>query len=216
MFARTGAVSRSDSGHHFFVTLDPTWLTTTFRDAGLTSEQAERAGAATLRRLLRRHRNAAPARPDARFRSALTADPLVSVNRILGLGDGGLPFYDEHAQRLSEHDLTSVLGEIGLDSAVSLAFAKVVVAAVEPEVWFEPVWRALGRTGPVLLDELRRLDWSALRSEADRGLPPLDPGPPPPPGRRGPKRTEDVDLEAVRRTTPLKARAPKRKPRPTS
>jgi hypothetical protein len=215
-FARTGAVSRSDSGHHFFVTLDPTWLTTTFRDAGLTSEQAERAGVTALRRLLRRHRNATAARPDARFRSALTADPLVSVNRILGLGDGGLPFYDDHARRLSEHDLMAVLGEIGLESEVALAFAKVVVEAVEPELWFEPVWRALGRTGPVMLDELRRLDWSALRSEADRGLPPLDPGPPPPPGRRGPKRTEDVDLDAVRRTTPLKPRAPKRKPRPST
>lgn len=194
--------------------LDPTWLTTTFRDAGLTSEQAERAGAATLRRLLRRQRKATAALPHARFRSALTADPLVSVNRILGLGDGGLPFYDDHSRRLSEHDLTAVLGEIGLDSAVSLAFAKVVVEAVEPEVWFEPVWRALGCSGPVVLDELRRLDWSALRSEADRGLPPLDPGPPPPPGRRGPKRTAEVDLEAVRRTTPLKPRTRRKKTRP--
>lgn len=170
--------------------LDATWLTEMFVEAGLTPEQAEKAGTLALRRLLRRQRKAPESRPEPRFRSSLTADPLVSVNRILGLGDGGLPFYDERQQRISEVDLTTVLNEAGLEASVALAFAKVVAEATEPEDWFAPVWAALGKSGPVVLDELRRLDWSALRSDPDRGLPPLDPGPPPPPGRRGARKKE--------------------------
>lgn len=203
-----------ESGHHRAVTLEPTWLTAIFRDAGLTAEQAEQAGALALRRLLRRQRKAADPRSDARFRTALTADPLVSVNRILGLGDGGLPFYDDRTGRVSEVDVTSILTEIGLDPSVALAFAKVVVEATDPETWLGPVWTSLGRTGPLVLDELRQLDWSALRSDHDRGLPPLDPGPPPPPHRRGPRVAPDaVDLDQTRAKSPLKkaAKAGKRK-----
>lgn len=182
--------------------LDATWLTEMFAEAGLSPDQARQAGAAALRRLLRRQRKAPDPRSDARFRAVLTADPLVSVNRILGLGDGGLPFYDERQQRVSEVDVTAVLTEIGLEPPVALRFAKVVVEATDPEAWFTPLWAALGREGPVVFEELRQLDWSALRSEADRGLPPLDPGPPPPPGRRGPRTTGEVDLAAVRAQAP--------------
>ncbi len=159
--------------------LDATWLTAMFVDAGLSPEQAQRAGGLALRRLLRRQRKAPETRPELRLRSSMTADPLVSVNRILGLGDDGLPFYDEQAGRISEVDVTTVLNEAGLEASVALAFAKVVAEATALEDWYAPVWAALGKTGPVVLDELRLLDWSALRSEPDGGLPPLDPGPPP-------------------------------------
>lgn len=192
---------RTESGHHPPVALEATWLTEMFAEAGLPAEQAERAGSAAMRRLLRRQRKSPDARPDARFRTVLTADPLVSVNRILGLGDGGLPFYDDGTGRVSEVDVISVLTEIGLEATVALGFAKVLVEGTDPEQWYLPLWRALGHRGPLDIEELSRLDWSALRSEPDRGLPPLDPGPPPPPGRRGPRGT-GVDLDAVRAKAP--------------
>lgn len=192
---------RNESGHHRSVALEATWLTEMFAEAGLPADQADRAGNAAMRRLLRRQRKSPDARPDARFRTVLTADPLVSVNRILGLGDGGLPFYDDGTGRVSEVDVISVLTEVGLEAAVALGFAKVLVEGTDPEQWYLPLWRALGHSGPLDIEELSRLDWSALRSEPDRGLPPLDPGPPPPPGRRGPRGT-GVDLDAVRAKAP--------------
>ncbi|MFO0727174.1 MAG: hypothetical protein U1E65_25565 [Myxococcota bacterium] len=114
------------------------------------------------------------------FRGALTADPLVSVNRILGLGDGGLPFYDDLLGRLSEVDFALVFGEAGLGPETAIARAKQVVEASTPEAIFTPIWRALGQHGPLELEALRRLDWTPLRKSGDDGRPPLDPGPPPP------------------------------------
>jgi len=190
------------------VTLEPRWLVETFKQAGLTPAQAELAGGVALRKLIRRQRSTTEPRPDAQFRSALTADPLVSVNRILGLGDSGLPFYDEWTGRLSEVDVTRVLTEIGFETSVALAFAKVVIEASSPEEWFEPVWTALGREGPVRLDELRRSDWSALRSEGDRMLPPLDPGPPP---RRPRSIAPPPSPAAAKKAAKKKAKAPAKK-----
>src|SRR6185503_4809555 len=46
-------------------------------------------------------------------------------------------------------------------------YAKVVIEAFEPRDLYGPVWKALGKAGPVDLDELRRMDWSPLRA----GLP---------------------------------------------
>lgn len=174
------------------VTLQTRWLEELFVEAGLTREQAAKASAVTARRLLRRER---PVKRvfGGRFRDSLLADPLVSVNRILGLGDTGLPFYDEDRGTLSEVAFTTALAESGLDADVALAFAKVVVEAVTPQQLFQPVWAALGGEGEVDLESLRQLDWSPLRGEQLSGMPPIDPGPPPPPeARRKAQRDEPV------------------------
>jgi hypothetical protein len=165
------------------VPLETTYLTRMFQEVGLTAEQADRAREITARRLLRRLRVERHV-GRGRFREAMLSDPLVSVNRILGVGGTGLPFYDEEKGRLSELAFTSALAEAGLDADVALAFAKVVVEAFEPEDFYQPVWLALGRTGDIDLEALRQLDWSPLRTEADSGRPPVDPGPPPRPGKR--------------------------------
>lgn len=163
--------------------LEPTYLGQIFRDVGLSPEQADRAAGIALRRLIRRQRPP-KATTGLGFRGALTADPLVSVNRILGLGDGGLPFYDDLLARLSEVDFALVFGEAGLEPEVAIARARAVVEAHGPATIFLPVWSALGQRGPLNLDALRRLDWTRLRGSVDDGRPPLDPGPPPPPSRR--------------------------------
>ena len=163
--------------------LDRKYLGQIFRDVGLSAQEADSASVIALRRLVRRQRPPkAPA--GLGFRGALTADPLVSVNRILGLGDGGLPFYDDLNARLSEVDFALVLGEAGLAPDAAIQHAKHVVERSSPEAIFGPVWRALGETGALDLEALRRLDWSPLRSGGDDGRPPLDPGPPPPPPKR--------------------------------
>ena len=177
--------------HDAPVTLETRWLEELFVEAGLTAEQAGKAAAVTARRLLRRER---PVKRvfGARLRDSLLADPLVSVNRILGLGDTGLPFYDEDAGTLSEVAFTTALAESGLDADVALAFAKVVVEAFTPEQLFQPVWTALGQEGALDLNTLRQLDWSPLRGERLSGMPPIDPGPPPPPKARKTGRREGV------------------------
>lgn len=163
--------------------LEPKYLGQIFRDVGLPPEQADRAAGIALRRLIRRQRPP-KASTGLGFRGALTADPLVSVNRILGLGDGGLPFYDDLLARLSEVDFALVFGEAGLEPEVAIVRARAVAEANGPATIFLPVWKALGQHGPLNLDALRRLDWTRLRGSVDDGRPPLDPGPPPPPSRR--------------------------------
>lgn len=169
------------------VGLDTTYLERMFLEVGLTAEQADKARAVAERTLLRRQR---PQRttPRGQLREALLADPLVSVNRILGLGDGGLPFYDDDTGKLSELAFTTALADSGLDADVALGFAKVVVEAFTPQDLFNPIWRALDQDGEVDLRKLRQLDWSPLRGSIDIGLPPIDPGPPPPPDKRKTKK----------------------------
>jgi hypothetical protein len=141
------------------------------------------------------------------FRGALTADPLVSVNRILGLGDGGLPFFDDLLGRLSEVDFALVFGEAGLGPETAIARAKLVVEAHSAQDIFLPVWRALGQAGPLELETLRRLDWTALRKSGDDGRPPLDPGPPPSPLKRktGLHVVPKKKPRAAKKATPAKA-----------
>lgn len=148
--------------------MDKSWLVRLYEDVGLPSEQAERAAEATRVRLLRRER---PRGLDGRGRRSLTEflvrDPLVSLNRIVGRGDAGLPFFDDETKSLSLIAFANTLQESGLDAVVAMAYAKVVVEAYEPKDLYGPVWQALGGAGPVDLEALRRMDWSPLRA----GLP---------------------------------------------
>jgi len=146
-------------------TVDARWLVELFQEVGLEPDQAQRAADVTLRRLLRRQR---PRRKGAKKRSLLShlvRDPLVSVNRIIGKGDEGLPLVDPDTQTLSTAAFSDVLGESGLDPVVSMAFAKVVVEAYEPTEIYQPIWSALGNEGDVDLDALRKADWTPLRRE---------------------------------------------------
>ncbi len=154
--------------------LDKAFLLTLYRDVGMEPVEAETAAEATWRRLLRR------ARPDqlspvrrGDLLSSLVRDPMVSFNRIVGLGDDRLPFLDESTGTLSLVAFASLLDEVGMVPDVALAYAKVVVEMFEPSQFFEPVWSALDQEGAVDLEVLRRLDWSPLRAglrELDEGL----------------------------------------------
>ena len=143
--------------------VDARWLVELFQEVGLEPDQAERAAAVTLERLLQRQR---PPRGGPKRTSLLqhmVRDPLVSVNRIIGKGDEGLPFVDPDTGTLSTAAFSDVLGESGLDPVVSMAFAKVVVEAFEPKELYQPVWEGLGKEGDVDLDGLRKADWTPLR-----------------------------------------------------
>jgi hypothetical protein len=146
--------------------VEKTWLTKLYEDVGLPAEQAAKAADETLLRLLRRERPriAGPQRR-ASLVDFLVRDPLVSMNRIIGRGDVGLPFYDDDLQKLSVVAFSNVLGDIGIDPVVALAYSKVVVEAFEVGDLYGPLWKALGKTGPFDLDELRRMDWSPLRTD---------------------------------------------------
>ncbi|MCA9554503.1 MAG: hypothetical protein KC933_30995 [Myxococcales bacterium] len=142
--------------------MDTRWLVELFQEVGLEPDQAEQAADITVRRLLRRQR------PPRKGRSSnliqhMVRDPLVSVNRIIGKGDEGLPFVDPDTQTLSVAAFSDVLGDAGLDPVVSMAFAKVVVEAYEPKDLYAPVWKALGNEGELDLETLRRADWTPLR-----------------------------------------------------
>lgn len=153
--------------------LDKSYLVELFTEAGLEPAEAETAAEATWRRLLRRSRpdQLSPVRRGDLL-SSLVRDPMVSFNRIVGLGDDRLPFLDEVTGKLSLVAFASVLDEIGMVPDVALAYAKVMVEMYEPSQLFQPVWNALEREGPVELEVLRTLDWSPLRA----GLPELDEG----------------------------------------
>lgn len=142
------------------------WLVRMYLECGLEEEQAKEAATVTQIRLLKRQNSEkSPVRRLGSFAltQSLVRDPLVSFNRIVGLGTIDLPFYDGERGMLSLVAFASVLDEIGLEADVALAFAKVVVEAFDPEEFYLPIWNALGRTDPINLEELRRLDWTPLR-----------------------------------------------------
>jgi hypothetical protein len=136
-----------------------------FLEAGLEAEQAQKASDQTTLRLLKRER---PTRVERRQRSILdnlVRDPLVSLNRIIGRGDAGLPFVDDATGRLSAAAFSDVMTESGMDPVVSMAFAKVIEEAFTPRDLYQQVWEALGHSGDVDLEQLRREDWSSLRAQ---------------------------------------------------
>ena len=143
--------------------LDSQWLVDLFVEVGLEPDQAERAAEVTLKRLLRRQRPRAGAPRAGSLLQHLVRDPLVSVNRIIGRGDEGLPFIDPESGTLSTAAFSDVMSESGMDPVVSMAFAKVVTEAYEPTEVYQPVWTALGHAGDVDLEVLRREDWTPLR-----------------------------------------------------
>jgi hypothetical protein len=145
--------------------VDNLWLLKLYEDVGLTHAQAERAAEETRQRLLRRERPRRISNPNRSLTEYLVRDPLISLNRIIGRGDEGLPFWDEDAGKLSLLAFSSLLSETELDPAVSLAFAKVVVEAWEPQDLYGPIWKELDQEGPLDLDKLRKLDWTPLRSD---------------------------------------------------
>lgn len=155
--------------------MDKRWLVELFEEVGLEPEQAERAADVTLERLLHRQRPPRAGQKRASLLSHLVRDPLVSVNRIVGRGDEGLPFVDPDTGKLSAAAFGDVLGDSGLDPVVSMAFAKVVVEAYEPKELYQPVWEGLGHEGDVDLEALRREDWTPIRRlfpELSGALPP--------------------------------------------
>ncbi len=145
--------------------MDKQWLTNMFTEAGLEPDQAQKAADETTLRLLQRER---PTRVERRHRSILdnlVRDPLISLNRIVGRGDTGLPFVDDALGKLSAAAFSDVLSESGLDPVVSMAFAKVIEEAYTPHDLYQPVWDALGHEGAVDLETLRREDWTPLRAQ---------------------------------------------------
>jgi hypothetical protein len=152
--------------------VDKAFLVKLYEDVGLPADQAERVAMETLARILRRERPRGS--EGGRKRSLvdfLVRDPLVSMNRIIGKGDVGLPFYDDELRKLSVVAFSNVMSDVGIDPVVALAYAKVVVEAFEPGDLYGPVWAGLGREGPLDLDELRRMDWSPLRDKLQVGEP---------------------------------------------
>jgi hypothetical protein len=151
--------------------VDKHWLTNMFEECGLTPEQAEQAANACLTRLLKRERPGIAVHRRSLVEH-LIRDPLVSMNRILGRGDSGLPFVEDDSGELSPPAFASMLSDAGLDPVVSMAFAKVVAEAYTPEDLYQPIWNGLGHEGKVDFDALRREDWSPVRTHFADLLPP--------------------------------------------
>ncbi len=145
--------------------MDKSWLVSMYVECGLEQKEAGPAAEATLKRLLRRERPGGPETTKRPLIDALVRDPLVSMNRIVGRGDDGLPFVDAPTQTLSVSAFGHVFGESGLDPVVAMAYAKVVAEAYEPKDLYQPIWEGLGRGGDVDLETLRRLDWTPLREK---------------------------------------------------
>ncbi len=144
--------------------MDQGWIRELFVEIGLEPEEADRVAKACFLRLLKRED--APGSGKRRSLLAhLVRDPMVSLNRIAGRGEEGLPFLDAESGRLSAAAFSHVMNEQGLDAVVSMAFAKVVTEAWEPQEFYQPVWEGLGHKGEVNLDDLRRSDWSPLRKQ---------------------------------------------------
>ena len=167
-----------------------------FVEAGLQPEVAARAAEETVARLLAREPSLeAGTAADGGFASALVKNPMLSVSRILREDDIQLPLYDPGTRRVSAASMMQVLIEAGLEPAVAMAFSRVVVELCEPEDFYRPVWKALGRTDEVDLRTLARLDWSVLRTERTVRVPvkkPKRPNPelaPPGAAKKGPGAT---------------------------
>ena len=136
-----------------------------YEECGLEPDEVGPAAEATLKRLLRRERPEGAAGAQRPLIEALIRDPLISMNRIIGRGDAGLPFVDGDTGGLSSAAFGHVLGESGLDPVVAMAYAKVIAEAYEARDLYQPVWEGLGQSGDVDLDALRKMDWSALREQ---------------------------------------------------
>jgi hypothetical protein len=150
------------SGREGARVLEPKWLVDIFVDAGLDDGEAQQAGEAARRNLLRRVRPGGLPRAGD-IKSWLVRDPMASFQRLTGIAEGSVPFMNEDQGRLDEVALTRLFREVGLLPDVALAYAKVVVEAIEPEQFYQPVWEALGRPGRVDLETLKRLDWIELK-----------------------------------------------------
>ena len=152
--------------------MDKSWLESMFRECGLEPEEVGPAADATLRRLLRREQASGAAGPPRPLIEALVRDPLISMHRIIGRGEGRLPFiHDEAPDRLSAPAFGHVLGESGLDPVVAMAYAKVVAEAYQPTDLYQPIWEALGKEGPPDFEALYHMDWTPLRAALPDPLP---------------------------------------------
>lgn len=144
--------------------MDNSWLREIYLEAGFEPEQAERAAEATWTRLLRRETSSIVDRRPKRLVDVLVGDPMVSLNRIIGRGDEGLPYVDPETGELASFSLANTFHEAGLDRIVAQAYANVVVELVGAEGFYRPVWDALALPGSFDLEALRLADWSALRA----------------------------------------------------
>lgn len=144
--------------------MDNSWLHEIYVEAGFELAQAEVAAEATWLRLLRRETSSIVDRRPRRLTTVLVTDPMVSLNRIIGRGDEGLPYVDPETEQLSSYSLANTFNEAGLDRIVAQAYANVVAEMVSPRRFYQPVWDALGLPGDFDLETLRLSDWSALRS----------------------------------------------------
>lgn len=146
--------------------MDRQWLIQLFEEAGLEAEDARKVADATLRRILHRKRKGLKgAQGQDSMAMNLIRDPLSSMSRIVGRDDEGLPFIDPDTGRLSVAAFGDIMNATGMDPAVSIAHAKVVAEAYDPEHLYEPVWRGLGHEEVFDIEALRRADWSSLRRE---------------------------------------------------
>lgn len=144
--------------------MEKTWLNTILLEAGMDPDPAEAARDELWIRLIRRDSISVAMPKERRLIYAMARDPMVSLNRIIGRGDEGLPFFDAETRRLSETTLANALNDAGVELREALALAKKVVAKVEPLDFYRPVWKALGFEGEVELETLRLADWTSLRA----------------------------------------------------
>jgi hypothetical protein len=140
-----------------------------YEDCGLKPEVAARAARLTIERLGARSAPRRRARGSLRDRG--DRDPVGTIRRIAGSDDGALPLVDGVSGTLSLPAVSVLLEGAGLAPMVALAYAKVVVEACRPEDFYRPVWSALGRSGPVVLGELREAEWATVARAAASGEP---------------------------------------------
>jgi hypothetical protein len=152
--------------------VDQRWLIDIFQECGLESAQAEQAAKTCLLRLLMRERPSGVGVERKSLVEHLIRDPLISMNRILGRGDGGLPLVEDETGALSVASIANILSDSGLDPVVSMAFAKVAAEAYSPDDFYQPLWKGLGHEGDVDYETLRREDWTPLRAQFADILPP--------------------------------------------
>lgn len=151
--------------------MDQRWLIDIFEECGLETWQAEEAAKVCLKRLLMRERAGVGVERRSLVEH-LIRDPLLSMNRILGRGDGGLPLIEDETGALSVAAVANVLADSGLDPVVSMAFAKVAAEAFAPDDIYRPLWKGLGHEGEIDYETLRREDWTPLRAQFADLLPP--------------------------------------------
>lgn len=138
--------------------VDTGWLKDGLTEAGLEPDEVE----AAVSQLLERWRRRRPMAPrEARLAERVT-DPLLSFSRLLEDPlEAALPLVDRRARTLSSASTTHLLVDAGLDPVVAAAYAKVVIEVMTIEALYEPLWRALGRAGPLELETLAGMDWAS-------------------------------------------------------